>query len=88
MKGIPHGRYTKEFREEAVKMVLEGGMTVPEAAGRLSLPPSTLGNWVKAHKAGKLGEIGKTHRPLTDIEMELARVKRELVEVNANYFKQ
>ena len=81
MKGLPHGRYTKEFREEAVKMVLEEGMAVPEAARRLSLPPSTLGNWVKAHKAGKLGEIGKTHRPLTEIEMELARVKRELAEV-------
>jgi len=81
MQSIPHGRYTKEFREEAVKMVLEGGMAVPEAARRLSLPPSTLGNWVKAHKAGKLGEIGKTHRPLTEIEMELARVKRELAEV-------
>ncbi len=81
MKGIPHGHYTKEFREEAVRMVLEGGMAVPEAARRLALPPSTLGNWVKAHKAGKLGEIGKTHRPLTEIEMELARVKRELVEV-------
>jgi transposase len=80
MKGIPHGRYTKEFREEAVKMVLEGGMTIPEAARRLSLPPSTMGNWVKAHRAGKLGDIGKTHRPLTDLEMELARVKRELVE--------
>ncbi len=24
MKGIPQGRYTKEFREEAVKMVEEG----------------------------------------------------------------
>jgi transposase len=81
MKGLPHGRYTKEFREEAVKMVLNGGMAVPEAGRRLSLPPSTLGNWVKAYKAGKLGEIGKTQRPLTEIEMELARVKRELAEV-------
>ena len=80
MKGIPQGRYTKEFREEAVKMVMDGGMSLPEAARRLSLPPSTLGNWVKAHKAGKLGEIGKTRKPLTDIEMELARVKKELVE--------
>jgi transposase len=80
MKGIPQGRYTKEFREEAVKMVMDGGMTLPEAARRLSLPPSTLGNWVKAHKAGKLGEIGKTQRPLTELEMELAKVKKELVE--------
>jgi transposase len=80
MKGIPQGRYTKEFREEAVKMVIDGGMSLPAVARRLSLPPSTLGNWVKAHKAGKLGDIGKTQKPLTDIEMELARVKKELVE--------
>jgi len=80
MKGIPQGRYTKEFREEAVEMVLDGGMSLPEAARRLSLPPSTLGNWVKAHKAGKLKEIGKNYRPLTDMEMELSRVKKELAE--------
>ena len=80
MKGIPQGRYTKEFREEAVKLVTEGTMSIPDAARRLSLPPSTLGNWVRAYKSGKLGEIGKTQRPLTDIEMELARVKKELAE--------
>ena len=80
MKGIPQGRYTKEFREEAVKMVKDGGMSLPEAARRLSLPPSTLGNWVKAYKAGKLGDVGKTQRPLTEIEMELSRTKRELAE--------
>ena len=80
MKGIPQGRYTKEFREEAVKMVMNGGISLPEAARRLSLPPSTLGNWVKAYKAGKLKEIGKNYRPLTDIEMEMGRVKKELAE--------
>jgi transposase len=80
MKGIPQGRYTKEFREEAVTMVIDGSMSVPEAARRLSLPPSTLGNWVKAHKAGKLKDIGKNYRPLTELEMELARVKKELAE--------
>ena len=81
MKRIPQGRYTKEFREEAVKVVAEGGLSLPEAARRLSLPTSTLGNWLRAYKAGKLGEVGKSQRPLTEIEMELARVKRELAEV-------
>ena len=47
----------------------------------MSLAPSTLSYWVKAHKAGKLGEIGKSFRPLTEIEMELARTKKELAEV-------
>jgi transposase len=75
---IPHSRYSKEFREEAVRLVTEGGLSVVEACVRLSLPKSTLENWVKAAKNGKLGEIGKSHRPLTELEVELAQVKREL----------
>ena len=81
MKGIPQGRYTKELREEAVKLITEEKLSLPEAARRLSLPPSTLGNWVKQFKAGRLGEVGKTYRPLTEIEMDLARTKKELAEV-------
>ena len=78
---IPNGRYTKEFREEAVKLITEGGLKIPEVGRRLSLAPSTIAYWVKAHKVGKLREVGKTQRPLTEIEMELARTKRELAEV-------
>jgi len=81
MKGIPQGRYTKEFREEAVKLVTEDKLSFLEASRRLSLPPSTLANWVKQFKAGRLGEIGKTYRPLTEIEIDLARTKKELAEV-------
>jgi len=81
LKRGPQGRYSKEFREEAVKLVMEEGLSVPEAGRRLSLPPSTIISWVKQFKAGRLGEIGKTYRPLTEIEMELARTKKELVEV-------
>jgi transposase len=64
-----------------VKLVTEEKLSLPEAARRLSLPPSTLGNWAKQFKAGRLGEVGKTYRPLTEIEMELDRTKKELVEV-------
>ena len=81
MKGIPQGKYTKEFRQEAVKLVMDEKLSFLETARRLSLPPSMIANWVKAHKAGKLGDIGKTQKPLTEIEMELARTKKELVEV-------
>ena len=79
MKGIPQGRYTKEFRQEAVKLVMEEGLSWGEAARQLSLPTSTLANWVKAAKAGKLGEVGRNYRPLTEVETELARTKKELV---------
>ena len=81
MKGIPQGRYTKEFRQEAVKLVMEEGLSWGEAARRLSLPTSTLANWVKAAKAGKLGDVGKSYRPLTEVEMELARTQKELAVV-------
>jgi transposase len=81
LKRGPQGRYTREFRQEAVKLVMEEGLSVPEAGRRLSLPPSTILGWVKKFKAGKLGEIGNKYRPLTDIEMELARTRKELFEV-------
>jgi transposase-like protein len=77
MKGIPQGRYTKEFREEAVKLITEDKLSWAEAARRLSIPVSTIGNWMKASKTGKLAEIGKTYRPLTEIEVEFARIKKE-----------
>ena len=79
MKGIPQGRYSKEFREEAVKLVTEEKLSWAEAARRLSIPVSTIGNWMKAYKDGKLAEVGKTYRPLTEVEMELARLKKEVV---------
>jgi len=81
LKRVPQGRYTREFREEAVKLVTEERLSLPEAGRRLSLAPSTIASWVKAYKAGRLGDVGKTYRPLTDVEMELARTKKELAEV-------
>ena len=36
---------------------------------------------MRKYRAGKLGEIGKNYRPLTDTEMELARLKRENAEL-------
>jgi transposase len=81
LKGIPQGRYTKEFRQEAVKLVTEERLSWAKAALRLSLPTATLANWVKAYKAGKLGEVGNKFRPLTEVEMELARTRKELAEV-------
>jgi transposase len=77
LKGIPRGRYSKEFREEAVKLITEEKLSLPEAGRRLNLAPTTISNWVKASKDGRLGEIGKAYRPLTEVEIELARIKKE-----------
>ena len=60
MERIPKAIYTKELREEAVKLVAEGGLKIPEVGRRLSIAPSTLRYWVKADREGKLKEVGKT----------------------------
>lgn len=81
MERLPRGVYSPEFREQAVRLHEVDGLTVPEVAKRLSLPQGTLKNWVYAARQGKLAAVGKNQKPLTELEMELARVKRELAEV-------
>ena len=79
MSKIPNGRYTKEFRGEAVKMVVTGGHSAGSAARRLSLPTSTLENWVRAHLAGKLGDRNAgqaSHRKRTGVGSCEARAGR------------
>lgn len=46
MKRIPQGRYSKEFREEAVKLVAEQGFPVPEASRHPDVLKSTISHWV------------------------------------------
>jgi transposase len=81
MNRAPKANYTKEFREEAVKLVLGDGLSQLEAARRLSLSNKTLGNWVRAAQKGELTGIGKQQKPVTELEAELERVKRELAVV-------
>lgn len=78
MEKIPNAIYTKEFREEAVKLVTESGLTIPEVGRRLSIAASTLRYWVQVSSKGRLKEVGRQRRPLTEVEMELTKVKREL----------
>jgi transposase len=41
-------RYTPEFKEEAVRQVVERGYPVPEVAARLGVSAHSLYKWVKA----------------------------------------
>jgi len=81
MERIPFRKYNKGFREESVKLVIEGGLLVPEAGRRLSPAPSVLRNWVIAHKEGELSKVGNSRRWLMETELEMARLRREPAEV-------
>ncbi len=78
---LPRTQYSQEFREQSVKFFKESGLTLVEAAKRLTLPKGTLKNWVYADKRGELAAVGKHQKPLTELDLELSRVKRELAEV-------
>ena len=81
MERIPRGVYTPEFRAEAVKLVETEGLSIDRAAKRLSVPKSSLSNWVRKAQAGKLAEVGKGQRLPSELELELARTRKELAEV-------
>jgi transposase len=73
------GRYTLEFKQEAVRLV-ESGQSIAEAAGSLGVVEQTLSNWVKLNRAGKLKEIsGKAG--VTAEQMEIAHLRAELARV-------
>ncbi len=81
MEKILRGVFTKEFKEETVKMVIEGGLSVPEVSKRLSLPKSTLARWVTQTRKGSFPMVAVKRSPVTETEMEVARLKREIAEL-------
>jgi transposase len=81
MERIPRSVFTQEFKEEAVKMVIDGGLTQPEVCRRLSLANSTLARWVARARKGGLSTAVAKRTPVTEEEMEVARLKREIAEL-------
>jgi transposase len=79
MEKVPKGVYTKEFKEEAVKLVLEAGLSMPEVAQRLSVGKSTLEYWVRKATKGSLSDPGR--KAVTAEEMEVNRLRREVAEL-------
>jgi transposase len=73
-------QYTEEFMHEAVRLAESVGPA--QAARRLGIPDSSLGNWRKRKAAGKLAEpvsgASPTKRGPTELEAENSRLRREL----------
>jgi transposase len=72
-------RYTLEFKQEAARLV-ESGQSQAAAARSLGVVEQTLGNWVKAHRAGKLKGASNKHVVSAE-QMEISRLRAELARV-------
>ena len=53
MKSGPDRRYTPEFRDAAVKQVIEGGRPVAAVARSLEMSNKSLANWVYRARRGQ-----------------------------------
>lgn len=71
--------YTPEFKAEAVKLVLNQGLSHFEAARRLSIPKGTLASWVANAKGGSL-PAAPGARSVPELEAEVAKLRKELAE--------
>jgi transposase len=72
-------QYSPELRAEAMRMVLEQGLTQGDTAQRLSVPKGTIANWVAAAKQGR-GPVSGA-KTAQELESEIARLRKELAEV-------
>ncbi|NYR75867.1 transposase, partial [Escherichia coli] len=75
-------RYSKEFKAEAVRTVLENQLSISEGASRLSLPEGTLGQWVTAARKG-LGTPGS--RTVAELESEILQLVDSICQCNTPF---
>ena len=66
-------RYSPEYKEEAVKLILEQGLSLQQAAQDLGLGSSTLERWVRLERYRR-----QDFKGLTESEVEeLRRLRKE-----------
>ena len=76
--GSTRRRFTPEFKDEAVKLVINTGRPVATVARELGLQEQTLGRWVKSFKTRQAGG----DRVLTETEhAELLRLRKDNAEL-------
>lgn len=79
-EAVPNRQYTDEFKLEAVRLAESVGGN--QASKRLGIPDSSLWNWIRLSRSGKLqaaeGAAVAVKRSTSELEAENARLRREL----------
>ena len=74
-------RYTPEFKDEAVRQVVERGYRVAEVAERLGVSTNSLHKWAKSVKPSKADEqtteLNDARKEILKLRAELRRVLEE-----------
>ncbi|OOZ37984.1 transposase [Solemya pervernicosa gill symbiont] len=87
-----NGKFAEEFKQEAVRQVVERGYTVSDVAKRLGVSVQSLYKWVKAYAPNATdryeAEIKEVRREKLKLKEELQRAKddRDILKKAAAYF--
>ncbi len=89
---MSQGRFADEFKQEAVRQVVERGYTVADVAKRLGVSVQSLYKWVKAYAPNTTdryeAEIKEVRRENLKLKSELRRAQeeRDILKKAAAYF--
>ena len=70
-------QYTKEFKLDAISLVLDQGLTIAEVARSLEIRANMLGRWIKENEADNNGQAFRGNGKLTPDQEEIRRLKIE-----------
>ena len=70
-------KYTVEFRDAAVKQVIDGGRGMSAVARSLEISSKTLANWVYRARKGLALVKRKPAQPTSELEAEVSRLRQE-----------
>ena len=85
-------RYTPEFKEEAVRMIVDRGYSVADVAERLGVSAHSLYKWVRAVKPDKseaeVAELVEAKSEILKLRAQLRRTEeeRDILKKAARYF--
>ena len=89
---MSQGRFADEFKQEAVRQVVERGYTVADVAKRLGVSVQSLYKWVKAYAPNttdryeaEIKEVGRENLKLKS-ELRRAQEERDILNKAAAYF--
>ena len=70
-------QYTKEFKLDAISLVVDQGLTIAEAARSMEIRANMLGRWIKENEADNNGQAFRGNGKLTPDQEEIRRLKIE-----------
>ena len=71
-------QYTREFKLEAISLVVEHNRTIPDVASSLGIGKSTLQKWLSQYHQEMTGEAPKVGNALTDKQRELQELRKQV----------